>query len=410
MAEMMNEDIEGQNIDTTPMDQDYLMPFSMTSGETYGNKDHLYAYQINDYGHYLNSFNSSLPAAEIDSIASNAQQIMGKDLSDIQVVENEITTILKEYPATSMMGHSKLIQFLHNELNKRGFKNLEKVDVLKHASVVRDPITKQSVVPFETRPTTSGEMKNLAWEKIHQEAHGHLTDKNLKLNNVNHNMLIQDVINQNNVDKEYDISRDKDYIHINHNENSAKLYDYIKEKAISTFNQLSHTHHAVVESTKISKDGKNAKVLDLLDSGGDLTLVTKRIKDLIDKTEVRNETFNVVTSAGVGVHQRDKVGYEIQRCNGKPKGITAHMTDTLGKANGYDFLSTKCIVEGFGMPPKLSEYFMGKLHYNAPSINGVMGLKNAAGIMYDIDRTCPLEEEIKQSNIFTQKSINICTG
>ena len=60
------------------------------------------------------------------------------------------------------------------------------------------------------------------------------------------------------------------------------------------------------------------------------------------------------------------------------------MTDTLGKVNGYDFLSTKCIVEGFGMPPKLSEYFMGKLHYNAQSINGVMGLKNSADIMYDI--------------------------
>ena len=190
---------------------------------------------------------------------------------------------------------------LHDELNKLGFKNLEKVDVLKYASVVRDPVTKESVIPFETRPTKSGEMKNLAWEKIHQEAHGHLTDKNLKLNNVNHNMLIQDVINQNNVDKEYDISRDKNYIHINHNENSAMLYDYIKEKAISTFNQLSHTRHAVVENTKISKDGKTAKVLDLLDSGGDLTLATKRINDLINITDVRNETFNVVTSAGFGV-------------------------------------------------------------------------------------------------------------
>ena len=92
----MNEDNKGQDIDTTPMDQDYLMQFSMTSGETYGNKDHLYPYQINDNGHYLNSFNSSLPAAEIDSIASNAQQIMGKDLSNIQLVENEITNILKK--------------------------------------------------------------------------------------------------------------------------------------------------------------------------------------------------------------------------------------------------------------------------------------------------------------------------
>ena len=107
-------------------------------------------------------------------------------------------------------------------------------------------------------------MKDLAWEKIHQEAQGHFIDKNLKLNDVNHNMLIQNVIIQNNADKEYDISRDKEYIKINHNESSAMLYDYIKEKATSTFRQFSHTRHAVVENTKISKNGKTAKVLDLL--------------------------------------------------------------------------------------------------------------------------------------------------
>ena len=69
----------------------------------------------------------------------------------------------------------------------------------------------------------------------------------------------------------------------------------------------------------MSKDGKTAKVLDLLDSGGDLTLVTTRIKDLIDITNVRNETFNVVTSAGLDEQQRDKVGYEIRHCNGGTK-------------------------------------------------------------------------------------------
>ena len=56
-------------------------------------------------------------------------------------------------------------------------------------------------------------------------------------------------------------------------------------------------------------------------------------------------------------------------------------TDTLGKVNGYDILSTKFIIAGFFMPPKLSDYFMGKLHYNAESINGVMDMKNAADIM-----------------------------
>ena len=86
MAEMMNEDNEGQDTETTPMYQNYLMQFSMTSGETYGNKDQMYAYQINDYSYYFNSFNSTIPAAEIDSIASNVKQIMGKDPSDTQLL------------------------------------------------------------------------------------------------------------------------------------------------------------------------------------------------------------------------------------------------------------------------------------------------------------------------------------
>ena len=36
------------------------------------------------------------------------------------------------------------------------------------------------------------------------------------------------------------------------------------------------------------------------------------------------------------------------------------------------------------MSPKLAEYFMGKIHYNAEPINGVWGLKNASDIMYDV--------------------------
>ena len=78
------------------------------------------------------------------------------------------------------------MQFLHDELNKLGFNNLEKVDVLKHASIVRDPATKESVIPFKTRPTKSGEMKDLAWEKIHQGAQGHFIENNLQSRDVNH--------------------------------------------------------------------------------------------------------------------------------------------------------------------------------------------------------------------------------
>ena len=50
MAEMMNEDNVDQDSDGTPAEQDHLMQFSMASGETYGNKDQMFAFSINDYG------------------------------------------------------------------------------------------------------------------------------------------------------------------------------------------------------------------------------------------------------------------------------------------------------------------------------------------------------------------------
>ena len=80
---------------------------------------------------------------------------MGKDPSDTQLIEREITNIFKSNPATSMMEHYKLVQFLHDELRRFGFNDLEKVDILKYATIVRDPVTKESVIPFETRPTKS---------------------------------------------------------------------------------------------------------------------------------------------------------------------------------------------------------------------------------------------------------------
>ena len=95
-----------------------------------------------------------------------------------------------------------------------------------------------------------------------------------------------------NANGQYDISQDKDYIKINYNESSKKLYNHIKDKAISIFRQFKHTRHALVGNTKISKDGKTA---NMIDTGGDLNLAVEGIKKLIDITEVRNETFNVIT-------------------------------------------------------------------------------------------------------------------
>ena len=146
--------------------------------------------------------------------------------------------------------------------------------------MIRDPVTKETVIPFETRPTKSDEMKNLAWEKIHQEALGHFQGKNLKLTDMSQNSLIQNDIIPNTVSGQYDISRDREYIKVNYSDSSVKLYNYIKTKAISTFRQFNHTRHAIVENTKISKDGRRVKMLDLSDTGGDLTLAIEGIKKL----------------------------------------------------------------------------------------------------------------------------------
>ena len=102
-----------------------------------------------------------------------------------------------------------------------------------------------------------------------------------------------------------------------------------------------------MENTKISRDERKVRMLDLSDTGGDLTLAIENIKQLIEVTEVMNDTFNVVTSAGMGIQHRDEIGFEIQCTNGDTKAVTAHLTDTLGSVNGYDEKSTKCSIEAF---------------------------------------------------------------
>ena len=49
------------------------------------------------------------------------------------------------------MEHQQLIKYLKEELEKLGFNNLDDVDVLKHATLIRDPLTLEVNVPFETR-------------------------------------------------------------------------------------------------------------------------------------------------------------------------------------------------------------------------------------------------------------------
>ena len=101
----------------------------------------------------------------------------------------------------------------------------------------------------------------------------------------------------------------------------------------------------MVLNTKISKDGWRLQTLDLSDSGGDLKLVIDKVKKWIEVTEVRNESFSVVTSTGVGTQKKDKVGYEILCSNGDTKTVTAYLRETLGIVNGYDENSTEFMIK-----------------------------------------------------------------
>ena len=46
---------------------------------------------------------------------------MGRDPSDTQLLEKEISNIFKANAATAMMEHTKLVEFLHDELKKLDF-------------------------------------------------------------------------------------------------------------------------------------------------------------------------------------------------------------------------------------------------------------------------------------------------
>ena len=89
-------------------------------------------------------------------------QVVGTNPTLEQKIELEIIKIFKNNPQTGTMEHQQLIKYLKEELEKLGFNNLDDVDVLKHATLIRDPLTLEVNVPFETRPSRSDEMKNLA--------------------------------------------------------------------------------------------------------------------------------------------------------------------------------------------------------------------------------------------------------
>ena len=94
-----------------------------------------------------------------------------------------------------------------------------------------------------------------------------------------------------------------------------------------------------------------------------------------------------MTSAGMGIQKKDKIGYEILCANGDRKAVTAYLSDTLGRVDGYDQKYTEYIIKSFGMNQELSDYFRERVKYESQEIGGVLGLKNASDLLYDITPT-----------------------
>ena len=125
------------------------------------------------------------------------------------------------------------------------------------------------------------------------------------------------------------------------------------------------------------------KSLDLSDTGGDLNLINKKVRDWIEVTEIRKETFIVVTSAGMATQRKDKIGYEIMCGNGETKPVTAYLNDALGTVNGYNKEYTELLVNSFAMNKELSDYFRKQTVYDSQEICAVLGLQNASDLIYD---------------------------
>ena len=108
------------------------------------------------------------------------------------------------------------------------------MDILKHATLIRDPLTFEVNVPFETRPSRTNEMKDLAWKKMHQDAIEHLDGDYLKSQCTIKNSTI-DANSMGSITENYCIYKDPDYIKIDHSQATEKLYNYIKNSDQRTF-------------------------------------------------------------------------------------------------------------------------------------------------------------------------------
>ena len=202
---------------------------------------------------------------------------------------------MKKEPKISTMEQNELIGFLESALMNEGFNDLAKVDIFKSAILIRDPITKEMTVPFETRPAKTDDSRNISWQKVHQDTLKHKDDMpNLKDISINQSSTIENKSNRTIANRDYSIATDSNYIKVNHNEMTRKLYQFNKDKAVSVYFRFTYARHAAIVTIKVSKDGRKLRSVDLSDTARDMNLVNENVKKWMDVTGIKNK--RVLTS------------------------------------------------------------------------------------------------------------------
>ena len=84
---------------------------------------------------------------------------------------------------------------------------------------------------------------------------------------------------------------------------TRKIYQFNRDYTVSAYFKFRHTRHAAVMNTKVSKDERKLRSLDLSDTAGDFNLVNGNVKKWLKVTDIRSESLNVITNAGLGVHR-----------------------------------------------------------------------------------------------------------
>ena len=89
-------------------------------------------------------------------------------------------------------------KYLVDKLNRAGCNNLATIDIYSATSMIRDPLTKEIVVPFETPQNKTDESRELAWKRAHEDAEKNKLkiDNNLKIKKKNIQRRTQQIITQ----------------------------------------------------------------------------------------------------------------------------------------------------------------------------------------------------------------------